>query len=172
MCLLIIDDKHARALGMMAKVVEEQGKLDEAVEWYEGAYCCDKSSATRLRNYAILMVRLDNFEREKVLFEEAVALTPTNGVLLGELADVLHTMDRYAEAAVVFERAMSCSPNNTVINNYAALLYKIGMTTLDRTEGFLKLKRANELLVGIADPDASMKANLTIIQKGLRQFTS
>ena len=125
---LLLNPKLPKAWGMLALMQENVGKIYEAVDCYEKAYLLDKTSAVRLRNHAMLMIEMKNYERANSLYEEVIDIDGQNGVIIGEYADLLHTMELMEESLAAFERAMATEKvNSTVINDYSVLLYKIAM---------------------------------------------
>jgi tetratricopeptide (TPR) repeat protein len=167
--LLLLDPDNARGWGMKALLCENEGKLNEAVDCYERAYRIDNTSTARLRNYAMLLVEVKNYEKAKSVYEELLLLVKDEGVfigdsftkgsstVLGEYADLLHSMGLMAESRVAFEKAIAeGTANDIVINDYAALLCKIGKNLNDpRT-----FRMAVELWKSIKAPDFSTRVNL------------
>eukprot|EP01032_Pedospumella_encystans_P015221 gene15221-17427_t len=153
---LLLCPKHAIAWGLRAMVAESVGSIGTAIECYEHAYLIDKTSVTRLRNYAMLMVEMKTFDRAKSLYEELLEMDPTNGVVIGEYADLLHSMNLKTEAAAAFERAFSTGNcNSTVVNDYAVLLRTMAQENNDPS----LLVRAREIFQLIPQPNAYERMN-------------
>lgn len=130
--LLLLNCKNAMAWGLLAIIYEHKKNFNAAVNCYEKAYANDRTSTTRLRNYALLLMEMKRLERAKSLFEEIIVLAPSDGVLIGEYADLLHTMGLLTESVAAFEQAIATgNTNNTVINDYAVLLQKVAMMNKD-----------------------------------------
>jgi tetratricopeptide (TPR) repeat protein len=89
------------------------------------------------------MIRIKNYARAKSLYEELMPFHPDDGIIVGEYADLLHSMELLDEAVAAFERAMATgNVNGTVINDYAALLFKMASRTGDET----MLERSRKLI--------------------------
>jgi tetratricopeptide (TPR) repeat protein len=146
---------------------EKEGKLIEAVDCYETAYRLDKTSPTRLRNYALLLIEVEDYEKAKTVYEEILlsdediangdTLIGDKSTVIGEYADLLHSMGLMAESRAAFERAVAKgTANDTVINDYAALLYKIGKNSNDART----FRMAVELWRSIKAPSVYIRGNL------------
>lgn len=154
--LLLFDPMNARAWGVRAMCYEGASAVDKAVVCYENALRVDNTSTTRLRNFAVLMVEIENFERAKALYEDLVAMDPRDGVVIGEYADMLHSMDLKVESAAAFERALATkNVNSTVINDYAVLLRKMSKEYNDPA----LLKKASKLINSIPNPSFEERMN-------------
>lgn len=154
--LLLIDFGNARAWGVRAMCYEGTRSFDKAVVCYENALRIDNTSETRLRNFAVLMVEIQNFDRAKALYEDLIAMDPRNGVVIGEYADMLHSMDLKEESAAAFERALATkNVNSTVINDYAVLLRKMSKEKNDPA----LLKKASKLINSIPNPSIYERMN-------------
>jgi tetratricopeptide (TPR) repeat protein len=163
--LVLLDSANARAWGLYALIKDREGKLNEAVEYYEKAYALDKSSSVRMRNYAMTLVTAKNYPRAKTLFEEAIALDQRNGIMIGEYADLLHTMELYTESMAAFERALATKNiNGTVLNDYAALLHKAAIETGDEQ----MMQRAKDMMASIhAEEFTSTSSSSTAVHQVL-----
>ena len=154
--LLLMDTCNAKAWGVRAMCYEGTSSFDKAVVCYENALRIDDTSETRLRNFAVLMVEMQNFERAKALYEDLIAMDPRNGVVIGEYADMLHSMELKTEAAAAFERALATrNVNSTVINDYAVLLRKMSKENKDPS----LLKKATKLINSIPNPSIYERMN-------------
>jgi Tfp pilus assembly protein PilF len=110
-------------------VTEYLGDINATVR---GSVFIDTTSPTRLR---VFMIRIKNYARAtKSLYEEMMPFRPDDGIIIADYADLLHSMELLDEAVAAFERAMATgNVNGTVINDFAALLFKMASRTGDET---------------------------------------
>ena len=74
----------------MAQALQEEGKLDDAVTWYQQGLQLDPRSARIHRNLASLLAEQENYEEATSRYEIALALAPEEAETHIGLGSVLH----------------------------------------------------------------------------------
>jgi tetratricopeptide (TPR) repeat protein len=152
----------------MGNTAIRAGKHDEAISYF------DKVSASLPKGSKAqgdIFLRIGETYRRKgdlassiTALQQARAILPDNGVVLGTLGLVLDSAGRWSEARQVYEVVLKLDPNNgVVLNNLAFVLCEHGG---DLDDALTKAQRAKQLLPDLAEVSDTLgwiylKKNLT-----------
>jgi tetratricopeptide (TPR) repeat protein len=152
----------------MGNTAIRAGKYDEAISYF------DKVSASLPKGSKAqgdIFLRIGETYRRKgdlassiTALQQARAILPDNGVVLGTLGLVLDSAGRWSEARQVYEVVLKLDPNNgVVLNNLAFVLCEHGG---DLDDALTKAQRAKQLLPDLAEVSDTLgwiylKKNLT-----------
>ncbi|MCX7677641.1 MAG: tetratricopeptide repeat protein [Spirochaetes bacterium] len=135
------DAEKAVALTYIGIISDEQGKTDEAIEYYRRALRFNGSDPLIYRNLAIAYRRKQDYAAAKDAIERAISLDPQNTgnrVLYG---NILFEQRDYAGAKKMYQEALERDPENpSALYNLGIVLLKSG----DKVSGMEYLKKAGE----------------------------
>lgn len=94
-------------------LVEEQIKLDEALDMIERAVAAQPDSGYIVDSLGWVLYRLGRYEEAVIHMERAVELEPVDPVINDHLGDVLWAVGRYTEARFQWKRALSFIDDDT-----------------------------------------------------------
>lgn len=94
-------------------LVEEQIKLDEALNMIQRAAAAEPDSGYIIDSLGWVLYRLGRFDEAVVHMERAVELEPEDPVINDHLGDVYWAVGRYAEARFQWRRALSFLEDDT-----------------------------------------------------------
>ena len=77
MCAFELDPRHAKALGWLGRLRNEQQRYDEALELFQRLIDIDPSDAAALGNMGIALFYLNRSDEALQRFDQALALDPT-----------------------------------------------------------------------------------------------
>ncbi len=135
------DSDKAVALTFIGIINDEQGKTDEAIEYYRRALRFNGSDPLIYRNMALAYRHKKDYAAAKDAIERAISLDPnstSNKVLYG---NILFEQRNYDGARKMYQDALSRDPEN------ASALYNLGIVLLrggDKVSGMEYLKKAGE----------------------------
>lgn len=103
------------ALGQnnLASVLEEQGRVEEAVARYREAIRIQPTSSPAYNNLGLILLDRGRVDEALALFAQAVQLTPGNVRMLTNYAVALAAKGRTGEAGVYLRRALELAPDDT-----------------------------------------------------------
>jgi tetratricopeptide (TPR) repeat protein len=104
-------------LGQKALILEGMNDFDGTKQCYQLSLSIDDSSATRLRNFALLLDKEKSFEEAEVLYVKALVLEPSNDQIMAELGDLYESMLQKAKAKDFYKRALDINPENFLAKN-------------------------------------------------------
>ncbi len=159
----------AKELGCLALELECQGKILEAKRAYEESLKIERTSTLRLRNYALLLEELEEYEEATKIYEEAILLNPTDCELLFDLGDLFEKRKLNDSAIEMYEKVLGIDNTfDKAKNNYAGILYDKG-----KSNNNLKyIKEAIAILESIRHPDITARWNLLGMNHFLHLITS
>jgi tetratricopeptide (TPR) repeat protein len=151
----------------MGNTAIRAGKYDEAISYF------DKVSASLPKGSKAqgdVFLRIGETYRRKgdlsnsiTALQQARAILPDNGVVLGTLGLVLDSAGRWSEARQVYEVVLKLDPNNgVVLNNLAFVLCEHGG---DLDDALTKAQRAKQLLPDL--PEVSDTLGWIYLKKNL-----
>jgi tetratricopeptide (TPR) repeat protein len=135
------DADKAVALTFIGIIHDEQGKTNDAIEYYRRALRFNGSDPLIYRNLAIAYRHKNDYAAAKDAIERAIGLDPQNTgnkVLYG---NILFEQRNYDGAKKMYQDALSRDPEN------ASALYNLGIVLLkggDKVSGMEYLKKAGE----------------------------
>lgn len=135
------DSDKAVALTFIGIIHDEQGKTDEAIEYYRRALRFNGSDPLIYRNLSLAYRHKKDYSAAKDSIERAISLDPnntSNKVLFG---NILFEQRNYDGAKKMYQDALSRDPEN------ASALYNLGIVLLrggDKVSGMEYLKKAGE----------------------------
>ena len=105
---LELNPEHPQVLNYLGySLVEEQIKLDEALDMIERAVAAQPESGYIVDSLGWVLYRLGRYEEAVIHMERAVELEPVDPVINDHLGDVLWAVGRYTEARFQWKRALS-----------------------------------------------------------------
>jgi len=105
---LKLNPDHPQVLNYLGySLVEQQIKLDEALEMIERAVAGQPNSGYIVDSLGWVLYRLGRYEEAVVHMERAVELEPIDPVVNDHLGDVLWAVGRFTEAQFQWKRALS-----------------------------------------------------------------
>jgi Tfp pilus assembly protein PilF len=109
---LAINPEQPQVLNYLGySLVEEQRKLDEALDMIERAVAASPDSGYIVDSLGWVYYRLGRYEEAVVQMERAVELMPTDPILNDHLGDVYWAVGREREARFQWRRALSFAPH-------------------------------------------------------------
>jgi Flp pilus assembly protein TadD len=143
---------HTRAI----RVLEKQGRWDEALPHYEAALTAFPDSQRLWHEMGRIYVRRKDWPQATECFVRAVKLEPDNVTSLSSLAVSLANGGRGGEAIPVIERALQLAPQDPGTHFDAAAVYGITRRFDDARREF------NEVIRLGGDPSAARKGLETL----------
>ena len=105
---LELNPEHPQVLNYLGySLVEEQIKLDEALDMIERGVAAQPESGYIVDSLGWVLYRLGRYEEAVIHMERAVELEPVDPVINDHLGDVLWAVGRYNEARFQWKRALS-----------------------------------------------------------------
>lgn len=101
---------HAVAYGNLALVMENQGRLEEALAFCKASLRADPRSIETLGNTGNMLRRLGRHEEAVSFFAKALRISPDNAQMHNNLGAALAEMRRWDEAAENLQRALELNP--------------------------------------------------------------
>jgi len=146
---LELNPEHPQVLNYLGySLVEEQIKLDEALDMIERAVAAQPNSGFIVDSLGWVLYRLGRYDEAVVHMERAVELEPIDPVINDHLGDVLWAVGRYTEARFQWKRALSFLDDDTPTPDIdpARIRRKleVGLDTVLEEEGAPPLRMAEE----------------------------
>lgn len=127
------DPAHAHSLHMLARIVMEEGQMEEAEKLVRKAIASDASVAPFHRTLGALLRGRKKFDEAIASYQTAMSLKPHPAAALN-LGELMHNLGRYEEAVQYYRQAVQLDPQNvTAISNITAILTGLGMFDKSRT---------------------------------------
>ena len=131
--ILQYDAGHAHSLHMLGRIVQEEGRLEEAETLVRKAIAQDSVIAVYHRTLGAILRGRKKFEESIESYKTSLRLKPHAAAAL-TLGEILHNMGRYEEAVQYYRQAVQLDPQNvTAISNITAILTGMGMFEKSRT---------------------------------------
>jgi tetratricopeptide (TPR) repeat protein len=141
--------------GLLAAVLEDQGKPDEAVEMYRAGVRNNPGDKDALFSLASCLMRLDKAAEAVPVFQRIVTLFPNEEQAHFGLASTLFRLGRRDEAVAEFEAAARLAPSYAM---YRAALGSALAAAGRREEAITELKAALQLQPDYPQVQAALKA--------------
>lgn len=129
-------------------LVEEQIKLDEALDMIERAVAAEPQSGYIVDSLGWVLYRLGRYEEAVVHMERAVELEPIDPVINDHLGDVLWAVGRTVEAQFQWKRALSFTneedPSPDLDSERIRRKLEVGLDAVLEEEGAPPLRLADE----------------------------
>lgn len=115
---------------MLGRIALEENKLDEAIQYFQGAIKCDKTYADSYNLMGCALAYQSKMMDARKVFEKCVALEPNNATFLSNLSESMRETDGdKRKARLLAKRAEKLEPNNPhVVSNAAKFLLVDGFT--------------------------------------------
>jgi tetratricopeptide (TPR) repeat protein len=107
---LNIDD-YVETLNMKGKALDELGKYEEAIEYYDKVLALDPNNKFALNNKGADLYDLGSYEEAIKYFLKRLAIDPNNKHVLYNTGTALDELGRYVEAIEYYDRALAIDPN-------------------------------------------------------------
>jgi Flp pilus assembly protein TadD len=118
-----INPEHAVALRRLGDLAMAEGRIDEATEFYHRSAAAKRDPST----LAVLAVARGKIDEAVALYREAIARSPDNAEIRGDLAAVLSRSGRDAEALTEYGEALRIDSHQYEAHmNVGALLSRMG----------------------------------------------
>ena len=123
----------------LARSLEKQGRLPQAVQAYERAVEDGVRDITAMHRLAVLYDKASEFEKANQLYRQALAIQPNNPQLLSDQGYSFYLQARYSEAEEALRKALTLDRySNRAHNNLAMTLAR----TQRYDEAFSEFKKA------------------------------
>ncbi len=133
---------------MAIRLVEEQIKLDEALDMIERAVAARPNSGYIVDSLGWVLYRLGRYDEAIVHMERAAELKPVDPVVNDHLGDVLWAVGRYTEAEFQWKRALSFvdedEPSEDLDADRIRRKLEVGLDEVLKQEGAPPLKVVND----------------------------
>ncbi len=161
---LVKNPRATMARNNLGRVLEEQGKLDEAEQSYKDALA-DRDFEDRpevLLNLANVATKRGELEEAVSYYREAIALRPSFSRALVNLGGILHNLGSLEEALVHLEHAVRANPEYALArNNLGSALIDAGRLE----EAAVQLRAAIALDPEFAEPHYNLANALAKAQR-------
>ncbi len=105
----------------------QQGRLDEAMPWFQQAFQLDPTNADACNNIASICEMQQRYDEAVAYYRQAVSLKPTHVQAHYNLGIVLHKQGKPDEAIASYERVLSMQSNHLdARNNLGNVLKDLG----------------------------------------------
>lgn len=105
----------------LAKSLQEQGKLAEAIDAYARAFDLKPDHYDSITTAAFLAVGMGNLTKAVALFRRLLQVRPDDPVVLNNLGNTLYRLQEFAEAETYYRKAIAVHPD------YASAHYNLGI---------------------------------------------
>jgi tetratricopeptide (TPR) repeat protein len=107
-----------------AATLAQQGKVREALDWYDRALMTSPDNDVILNNMASALIYLGQPKEALGYVKRAAAINPASADLWINQGVALDKLDRLQEASEAFERAVAISPYNAYARAQLGILYQ------------------------------------------------
>ena len=127
-----------------ALICEEKGEIDKAIKLYKKCTSKFPNHIFSRLNLSFLYYKLNNFEKAKILIEDAIKLKPNlpNGYCIKGL--ILKSMNKYNESKLSLEKAIEIDSNYLDAYINLGLLHKDSNNYIDAERNYLKAIEIND----------------------------
>lgn len=117
-------DSRVQSLFYEAVRLEEQGKMQEAAEYYEGILAIDPNHAPACINLGTIQYNLRQFLNAERLYRRATVADPQYALAFFDLGNVLDELQRLPEAIAAYSTAIRLLPHYGDAHYNVALAYE------------------------------------------------
>ncbi len=155
------DPKHAEAHQHLARLYEQQQRLDDAMAAYGKAIDLDPSLAEAHNQIGILLHRQGKLPQAIAQLEQAIRANPDLPVSYNNLGLIYREMREPEKARRILETGITMSPKSAVLHNsLGSLCYDLGETQV--------AIRSFEKALSLKPDYVEAVANLATVYQGLR----
>lgn len=130
--VLRIEPGHIRAHEFLGVLMDDRGRMDEALEEIEEAIALGEDDPSRWNNYGNILVGAGLPQRAREAFEKAIALDPTMPHPYSNLGTVMNLMGDLDGAETTLKKAIEIDPKHHIAwHNLGKVYFKMG----DRKRG-------------------------------------
>ena len=130
--------------------LQEQGKPEEALRRYQRALEADRDYPPTYAALASAYMQLEQEDEAVQALEQAAALAPDNGFVLGQLGELYLKRDNYEGSIAVLERAKAAEPEEPRIRSMLGTAYYY-RAHADIQNAVLELEQGTRLAASDAD---------------------
>ena len=141
--------KRFRWVYLLARVVEGQGRLEEAVASYESALAIEPNSVPSLVHLGNVHLQLGRLDEASRKFQEAIELSPDSAAAHAGSGQVALKLRDYPAAVSAFTRALELAPAANRLHYLLAMAYR---GAGDQEAGKAHLEQSGSVGVRVDDP--------------------
>jgi len=123
---LVLRPRFAAALGNLANAERARGALPAAIAGYRRVIALEPGLAEAHRNLGSALLEAGDSQAGIASLQTAIALRPEFAAAIAQLARALNAVGRGAEAVPHYERLVARDPRADILDEYAALLARLG----------------------------------------------
>jgi protein O-mannosyl-transferase len=110
----------------LAETLRDEGRLDEAIEYYRQALET-LTDPGLLNNFGLTLAERGNFDEAVAVYRQGLEIDPNSAMILGNLGAAQAQRGKFTEAAQSFRRAIECDPKQPDPHvNLARVLFNLG----------------------------------------------
>lgn len=121
---LAVEPQRGEAMELMGGVLQAQGRIAEALEWYDRAKAARPTAPSLRHNRAQALAMLGRTDEALVELREAVRLQPSLHQAWTQMGAVLGARGEALEAERAYRRALSIKPDHPNIHYNLGLLFQ------------------------------------------------
>lgn len=110
-----IDPKNITALVEKGISLDELGKYEEAINWYDKALQIDPKDVYALHSKGVALANLGKYEEAITWYDKALAVDPKNVNALTNKGSALYNMGKKDDAFIWIDKALTIDPTNQQI---------------------------------------------------------
>ena len=120
--ILEIDAEFAPAANNLAYIYQNQGRMEEALQWAEAARAQSPDNPDIADTLGWILYQRGTYERALGLIKEAAAARPDNAEITYHLGFAHHKVGDFQETMDVLSRALQMDPNFALANEAQTVL--------------------------------------------------
>jgi tetratricopeptide (TPR) repeat protein len=126
-------NNNVEVLNNRGKALDEQGRYEEAIRYYDKVLAIDPNNKFALNNKGADLYDLGRYEEALVYFDKRLALDPYNTHILYNKFKALVELGRNSEALEYIDQVLAIDPN------YLDVLHNKGQTLFSKDVSFIEL---------------------------------
>jgi len=123
--ILYLDPGDDQSMMKLGDMYAEEGKIEEALSYYQQAVLINEIYASRFAKIAELLFKLEQFEAAYEAIGQAVELEPNNPKYLDKLLEISIIVGTKESALRVFDRLRLVNPENKKLKMYREKIHKM-----------------------------------------------